>query len=194
MSLSPQESCLIKTSTILKKLKEDGFANIPSSLILEWSTLSDPHSLPAALILVDRLQFLWTTIEQWKVSLAWNYNALLIACGCIYQGHDFGWIRSPAQLRGQNLLWFLNSTADDSVKDTPQVASVQDRYHSLLLRGRDLHIVTAEFRNSMSHIFGPMLSWIPSFPISNRTFTIPSLHHYHVPKDATCDACSSTNH
>jgi hypothetical protein len=39
MSLSPQESCLIKTSTKLKNLKEYGLANIPSSLILEWSTL-----------------------------------------------------------------------------------------------------------------------------------------------------------
>jgi hypothetical protein len=128
VSYYPQEFCLRKTSTILQQLKDDGLANIPFSLIPEWSTLADLHSLPSALILVDRLQFLWTTIEQWKVSLAWNHNALMTACGYIYRGHDFGWIRNLGHLRGQNLSWFMNSTTEYSAIDTPRISSVHDRY------------------------------------------------------------------
>jgi hypothetical protein len=57
-------------------------------MISDWSNLPDLHSLASALILIDRLQFLWQTIEQCKVSLALKHNALMTAYGYTYKGHD----------------------------------------------------------------------------------------------------------
>jgi hypothetical protein len=145
--------------------------------------------------LVDRLHFLWTTIEQWKVSIALNNNALMTACGFKYRGHDFGWTRNPAYLRGQNLSWFATSTPTDKATDALLITSVNDRYLSLLMRGRDLHFATKEFWNSMFDILGPMICWISSFPIHNHlTFLIPQLGLYHAPHNEPCTACGSLQH
>jgi hypothetical protein len=101
MAPSPQQVCFARSSVLLQYLHDDGIGRITSAMLSEWSMTMDLTSLPPAMILIDRLQFLWKTIEQTKVSLALHNGALMSAFSYTYKGHDSGW--SPGEIYGQDL-------------------------------------------------------------------------------------------
>jgi hypothetical protein len=53
---------------------------------------------------------------------------------------------------------------------------------------------TEEFRYAMSHTFGPVLCWIPSFEISDSIDHIPPLLNYHAPDGHHCAHCNGYLH
>jgi hypothetical protein len=85
MASTAQTECSIKTASLLRQLKGESLTHISNSLIQEWYQALDPDLLSAAQSLTDRLKFLRTILEQWKVSIAVTYNPLMAAFGYIYQ-------------------------------------------------------------------------------------------------------------
>jgi hypothetical protein len=195
MTPTPSQTCLDKSCSILQQLHDSGIITAPPTMIPDWSTLRDLESLDSSMILIDRLHFIWKSIEQNKVSLALHHNSRMTACGYTYKGHDFGWNRELGRLSQQDQIWYSTSTIKDFVLDDTIVAGVIAKYKLL----RDLTIqvrhTTKTFRHFMSKTFGPMLCWAPSFPIYDTLLPFPLLPpSSYQAQGEHCIECDSTTH
>jgi hypothetical protein len=193
MTQTPLETCLDKSCSLLQQLHDSGIITPPPTMISDWSTLPDLESLDSSMILIDRLHFIWKSIEQNKVSLALHHNARMTACGYTYKGHDLGWNRKLGKLSKQDQVWYSTATLQDSILDDPIVAGVNAKY--MLLRDLTIQVrLTAKsFRNSMSTTFGPKLCWVPPFPIYDILLPFPLLPpSSYKAEDGPCTECDST--
>jgi hypothetical protein len=164
-------------------------------MIPDWSALPDLESLDSSMILIDRLHFIWKSIEQNKVSLALHHNARMTACGYTYKGHDFGCNREQGTFSKQDQFWYSTATRQDSAIDNPIVPGVNAKYK--LLRNLTIQVrhTAKNFRNSMFETFGPMLCWVPPFPIYDILLPFPLLppSSYQAESDP-CTECDSKTH
>jgi hypothetical protein len=90
-----QQTCSTNITNILQTLKNDGLQTIPDIVIREWRSPLALYRPTATQDLVQRLAFLYTLLENWKVSIATTYNPLMTAMGYEYMGHDYGWSEAP---------------------------------------------------------------------------------------------------
>jgi hypothetical protein len=190
-----QELCIKSSCSILQQLHESGTITTTPSMINDWSHIPDLESLDSSMILINRLHFMWKSIEQRKVFLALHHNARMKACGYVYKGHDFGWNREQGFLSKQDKRWYSTVTPDDFTMDDAIVAGVNIRYMHLIDLTLQFRHTTVQFRNSMSATFGPMLCWVPPLPIYDVRLPFPLilLPPYQKPL-SPCADCGSYTH
>ena len=154
-----QQKCSTKITDILQTLKDDGLQTITDVVIREWCSPLAQYRPTATQDLVQRLAFLYTLLENWKVSIATTYNPLMTAMGCEYLGHDYGWSEAPLR-RGlpdhRDTPWSsIYSSSHQLNKDAVQAKHTYDLYKQLLGHTASLHLTTTEFRRAMSLLSGP---------------------------------------
>jgi hypothetical protein len=168
----PQDTYAIKIVSNLIQLKSDGFSNITDDMIKEWSKRPpQPKSLPSSQALLPRLQFLWRTIEQSKISTAVTFNPLMTSCHYTYKGHDYGWFDTHKDTPR------LNHTKELQ-KDSHHATVINSIYMKLLVLSQNLTRIREYIRNTISQVFGPMLCWIPGFQVSSDKIELHPLLHY----------------
>jgi hypothetical protein len=175
MPRTTQELCLDKSCILLQELLYSGIITAPPTMIPHWYSLPDLESLDSSIILIDRLHFIWMSIEQSKVSLALHHNARMNACGYIYKGHDFGWNREPGRLSKHDQAWYSTATPQDSTMNDAIVAGFNIKYMHLMDLTMHVRNTTIKFRNSMSRTFGPMPCWLPHFSTYDMRLPSPLL-------------------
>jgi hypothetical protein len=174
-----QQTCSTNITNILQTLKNDGLHTIPDIVIREWRS-----PLPASIQdLVQRIAFLYTLLENWKVSIATTYNPLMTAMGYEYMGHDYGWSEAPVYQKDlstrKNFGQLDLPPGSDSPRssnlrrklhrDADQAKATYDLYKLLLCHTASLHHTTTEFRRAMSLLSGPTTQWIIPCNISTSS-------------------------
>jgi hypothetical protein len=190
-----QQTCSTNITNILQTLKNDGLHTIPDIVIREWRS-----PLPASIQdLVQRIAFLYTLLENWKVSIATTYNPLMTAMGYEYMGHDYGW--SEPHLRrelptGSDSPWSSTYSSHHNIhKDAVKAKATYDLYKLLLCHTASLHHTTKEFRRSMSLFSGPTTQWIIPCNIAQPPHDKPPpVLNYLAPPGTECLHCHMKHH
>jgi hypothetical protein len=199
-----QQKCSTKITDILQTLKDEGLQTITDVVIREWCSPLAQYRPTATQDLVQRLAFLYTLLENWKVSIATTYNPLMTAMGYEYLGHDYGWSEAPVH---QNSRQYGLPTGSDSPwssiysshhklhKDAVQAKHTYDLYKLLLGHTASLHLTTTEFRRAMSLLSGPNTQWILPCNIAQPPHDKPPpVLNYLAPPGTVCLHCHMSHH
>ena len=169
--------CQQESAGILRFLQAEGFTRLKNPVFPYYEDITNPepgYYLPFARSLALHLKLLWSIIQQRLVSIAVTYNPLMTALGYTYQGHESGWTMSHTP----PLHWHSTPSSPDLMaQDQAKSEEITSKYNRLLTYGRDLSVITTNFRKAMSTHLGPTLEWVPGFEIAPPPgkFTTPSV-------------------
>ncbi len=146
--------CIDKTLSTLQDLHNSVIITSTPLLKPDWSIISD-YSLTSSIVLINRLHFIWTSVEHTKVSLAINYNPHMQECGYSYKGHDFGWGREPGLASMNHQDWYSVVNRDHRLEEQDALGTT-GWYQQLINLSTRIRQTIINFRNTMSRIFGPL--------------------------------------